>query len=276
MAELQVRNVAFSWDAALPRYWHGGRKAVTLFFDNLSVFFPEGERFFMESVRAFRSRITAPQLGAAVIAFCAQEALHTREHLAYNQMLAQHGYPVAQMEARVRRLLRHSRKHLPRRWQLAATAALEHFTALMGDIVLRDPAILAGAHPRMAALWRWHAAEENEHKSVAFDVYRASGGNEAERCFIMLWTSLIFWAKVLEQQWRMMRADGIQWSVAEWLDLWVFLFLTPGGMVRVGGEYMKYYRRGFHPAQIESQGLVEAWKREYATSPQYHPRRKPS
>ena len=65
----------------------------------------------------------------------------------------------------------------------------------------------APGDPTMAALWRWHALEENEHKEVAFDVYMAAGGNYPERAFVMALTTLIFWAKVVEQQARVSNPD---------------------------------------------------------------------
>jgi hypothetical protein len=44
---------------------------------------------------------------------------------------------------------------------------------------------------------RWHGAEESEHKTVAFDVFRAAGRTEVERIGMMLIAATIFWAKVL-------------------------------------------------------------------------------
>src|SRR4029077_2358080 len=111
-------------------------------------------------------------LAEAVRAFYQQEGYHSREHVRYNEVVAAQGYPVAEMDARVGRLLRLVRRRAPKRRQLAATCALEHFTALMAHLFLSDARLLDGAHPAMAALWRWHAAEENEHKAVAFDVYQ--------------------------------------------------------------------------------------------------------
>src|SRR5689334_5031348 len=93
----EVRDLRFDLKD-VPRYWHGGRRAVTIFFDNLSLFFPAGERFFMASVKAFRNEVTDAALKRELDAFCAQEGHHSREHVRYNQMLAAKGYPVEAME----------------------------------------------------------------------------------------------------------------------------------------------------------------------------------
>ena len=259
---LEIRNLAFATGPEVPKHWHGGGRAVTAFFDNLSVFFPVGERFFMDSVRAHRKHVEDPKLLDDIRAFCGQEGMHGREHRRYNRMLATQGYPVEEMEASVDRLLRAVRRVAPKRWQLAATCALEHFTALMGHFVLSDPAVLEGAHPEMAALWRWHSAEETEHKAVAFDVYLAANGHDLERGTVMALATLIFWAKVAEQQLRMMATDDMLLDAKEWRSLFRFLFVKPGVLTRLAPHYLAYYRPGFHPWDLDDRPLLERWKAE--------------
>ena len=68
--------------------------------------------------------------------------------------------------------VRWSEENLSPLARLAATVALEHLTAILAAALLDGRSgSLAGADPRVAELWRWHAVEETEHKSVAFDVY---------------------------------------------------------------------------------------------------------
>lgn len=257
-----VRNLFFALDAAQrPRYWHGGRKAVSAYWDHLSAFFPEGEKFFVESVNAHRRFVTDPALLDAVRAFAGQEGCHRREHARYNQLLQDHGYPLAAMERRVERLLGLVRKATPKRWQLAVTVALEHFTSLLGTLVLSDPYALEGADPVMASLWRWHALEENEHKAVAFDVYRAAGGHWLERCFVMVLTTLVFWTKVAEQQVRMMASNGSLWQLREWADLFRFVFIgRSGGLLRLLPQYLDYFRPSFHPMREEDPARIAQWR----------------
>lgn len=265
---LEVRNLEFAMDE-VPRYWHGGRRSVTAFFNNLSIFFPPGERFFIASVRHFRDRVTDGRLAQEVRDFSAQEGIHSREHIRYNAMVRAQGYPAEAMERRVARLLRGVCRITPKRSQLAATCALEHFTALMAHLLLSRPELLDGADPHMAALWRWHAAEENEHKSVAFDVFQAAGGTYAERAAAMIGATIIFWAKVLEQQVRIMRVDRTLFSPREWVALGKFLFVEPGGMLGLLPMYLAYFRPGFHPWDLDNRELLESWKRELQSSPAY-------
>jgi predicted metal-dependent hydrolase len=244
---LEVRNLRFTVETGVPRHWHGGRRSVTTFFDNLSIFFPAGERFFIASVNAHRGQVKDPKLLADVRTFAGQEGCHSREHVRWNQALAARGYPVEAMEARVERLLARVSWVLPPRWQLGITCALEHFTALMAEMLLTRPQLLEGADANMAQLWRWHATEESEHRAVAFDVFRAAGGSYAERVLVMAAATVVFWAKVLEHQVRLMRVDGTAASPREWAALARFLFVRPGGMLGLVGPYLRYYLPGFHP-----------------------------
>ena len=88
-AELSItpRDRRFGRHAATPRLWHGGRVEATAIYNALSTTFPAGEAFFVESVRAFRPG-TPPQLAAQIKGFTTQEAIHSREHDAFNKRAA--------------------------------------------------------------------------------------------------------------------------------------------------------------------------------------------
>ncbi len=261
--KLEVRNLRFRTDEGeVPRHWHGGKRSVTAFFDNLSIFFPAGERFFIDAVKAHRHHVHDDRLLKDVAIFCAQEGIHSREHVRYNEMLEEQGYPAVELDAKVETILRFFRKVLPKRERLAVTCALEHFTAIMAHHVLGDPRILDGAHPVMRSLWRWHAAEEAEHRAVAFDVFVAAGGTYVERATMMLGTTAIFWALVLQHQRRMMKVDGTAWSPSEWGALYHYLFVDPGGMPDLWRRWLDYFRPGFHPWDHDNRDLLDGWKAE--------------
>jgi predicted metal-dependent hydrolase len=264
--ELEVRNRRFATGPEVPRHWHGGRRSVTIFFDNLSLFFPAGESFFVVSVKRYRRRIRDERLARDVAAFCAQEGVHRREHARYNEMIAARGGPAAALESGVVRLVARVARVLPVRSQLAVTCALEHFTATLAHAVLRDDCLLEGAHPTMAALWRWHAAEETEHKAVAFDVYREIGGGYLERVVMMILASLVFWAKILQHQVKMMKAEGILFSAEEWRSLIRFLWVDLR-MRDVARLYLQYYRPSFHPWDHDDRHLLDRWKQGSVAQP---------
>lgn len=264
-SKLEIRNLRFrTRGGEVPRHWLGGRRSVTTFFDTLSVFFPDGEQFFVDAVKAHKDLITDPRLRADVIRFCGQEGIHAREHVRYNEMLDGQGYPGTRLQNRIGRLLGFVRKSTSPRLQLAATCALEHFTAVMATFVLTDPRLLEEAHPEMRALWEWHSAEEYEHRAVAYDVYLAAGGTYGERAFAMVLAALIFWPLVPAQMFEMMKADGTQWSLREWKALYEWLFLDPGPIPGMARRWREYFRRDFHPRGHSVDEVLETWKAAYA------------
>ena len=182
--DIEVRNLRFKFDESIPRHWNGGSESGTAFFDSQSLLFPAGERFFVRSVVALLPKIRDPELLRKARAFCGQEGMHTREHVHYNRRLQALGYPAARLERWVANFLRLVWWTTLPRWRLAITCAIEHFTAIGAARALGSQGLDA-AEPRMRAFWRWHAAEELEHKSIPFDIYQAVGGNYVERIAIM-------------------------------------------------------------------------------------------
>src|SRR5206468_5842541 len=121
------RDRRFGREAATPRLWHGGRVEATAIYNALSTTFPVGEAFFVESVRQFRAG-APPRLAEEIKAFTTQEAIHSREHDAFNKRATQSGYDLSTLEERVEQRLAVT-KGRPPIVSLAATMALEHLTA---------------------------------------------------------------------------------------------------------------------------------------------------
>jgi uncharacterized protein len=261
---MEARNIRFATGSDVPRHWHGGKISVTSFFNNLSLFFPAGERFFVAAVNHYRDQIQNDMLREQVATFCSQEGFHSREHVRYNRMLDAQGYPAAKLESRIERILRFISKRVPWRLQLAATCALEHMTATLAHVLLGDPEIIEGAHPVMAELWSWHSAEENEHKAVAFDVFKEVGGTYRERVVAMIVATVIFWSLVFDHQVRLMRRDGALWSAREWWALFRFNFIRPGALRKMTPIYFQYFKLNFHPWELDNRDLLEKWKEKHA------------
>jgi uncharacterized protein len=227
----------------------------------LSSVFPDGEDFFVRSVRHYRDEVSDPALRKQVAGFIGQEAVHGREHRVLNDRLAQLGYPAKEYERLTKVGLKIRERILPATSNLAATAALEHFTATLAELVLTSEEIreLMGADA-VRDLFVWHALEESEHKAVAFDVYKAVGGGERLRVFTMnffrygfvlgmgLAVSLLrdretYRPGTLRQSWRRVRASPIV-DLALWRQL------------------KDYNRHDFHPDDSDTNELVEAWRAE--------------
>lgn len=231
--------------------WHLWGRHVTTFFNTLSLFFPVGERFFINSVRNYRDRVTDPQLQKDVAGFIGQEAMHGREHEDYNAFVAAGGLPVLDMEADVLKLLDRIKADLPPAFQLSATVALEHLTAILAEHLLVEPRAIEGSDGNYRDLWLWHALEETEHKAVAFDVYRQVIGEGPKGYTLRVTTfviaNLIFWTLFSRYYVRNLRAQNEHRNWRGWLRVLNFSFGTPGGLRRVIPDWLAYFRPGFHP-----------------------------
>ncbi len=268
---IERRDVHFDLAGMDVRNWHPEGMHVAHFFNALSLTFPDGERFFIETVRRYRDQITDPQLQAEVRGFIGQEAMHGREHEAWNQLLTDAGLPTAKIQRWLNRNIDLGRKLLSHRAQLATTMALEHYTAEMADLMLGKPELLAGADPRAAALWRWHAIEETEHKAVAFDVYQAVHGDTRSawwtRVRTMWMVTIEFWLEVFVYHVTLVRADG---GGADWRGWWRafrYLWIYPGTLRMIPGAVWRYCRRGFHPWEKDNRAYVDAWKADPQSLP---------
>ncbi|MGH8529831.1 MAG: metal-dependent hydrolase [Nevskiales bacterium] len=245
------RDLQFKLPAEKIAAWNKGNVHLSQFMNTLSLFFPVGERFFIDSVRNYRDRITDPELQKAVTAFIGQEAMHGREHQEYNEAMFARVPPTIWMERVVGRLLKWLQKYTPRSWQLSATIALEHFTAIMADGLLKEPRILEGAEPKFAALWNWHALEETEHKAVAYDVWVTVRGKTPlayiERVGGLIMATIIFWSIALPFYLRIVGHERKLSDWRGWLALGHYTFGKVGFVRKLILPWLDYFRPGFHP-----------------------------
>jgi len=269
------RDRRFGRDAVTPRLWHGGRVEATAIYNALSTTFPAGEAFFVESVRAFRNA-APPKLAEEIKGFTTQEAIHSREHDAFNKRATSAGYYLSKLEARVERRLAITRGKPPV-VSLAATMALEHFTAILAHQLLGNPRHLAEADPESADLWRWHAVEEIEHKGVAYDTWLHATRHwpRAKRwkvkAKVMLFVTRNFVVDRTAGALELMRQDGVTGFKA-WLLLLRYLWVRPGMFRKIAGAWFKFFLPGFHPWNEDDRNLLKTY--ETSARPGVEPVRK--
>ena len=263
-AELKItpRDRRFGRETAAPRLWHGGRVEATAIYNALSTTFPKGEAFFVESVRAFREG-APPRLAEEIKGFTTQEAIHSREHDAFNKRAAEAGYDLSRLEAQVEKRLAVTRGKPPI-VSLAATMALEHFTAILAHQLLADPRHLAGAEKEAADLWRWHAVEEIEHKGVAYDtwLHATHGWPRFKRwkvkAKVMLYVTRNFLVDRTAGSLELMRQDGVTGLYA-WRRLLWYAWIRPGMFRKIAGAWLRYFLPGFHPWNEDDRALLAAY-----------------
>jgi predicted metal-dependent hydrolase len=269
MTDLVVRRLLVDMEAPIARHWCAGDPFRSAFFNALSMSFPFGEQFFIDSVRdGFKELPPGQQerLRAEVQGFIGQEATHRRLHALYNAHLDKQGLQ-NKWDPRVRRRMKILEGQDVRHW-LGITAANEHFTAIFADFVLHHPEILGTQDRRLATLWLWHAAEESEHKTTAFDLYKALGGSEKWRRKWMRRTTFFFLTDALRQTVTNLRCDGTLWQWSTWKSGARFLFGRQGLITRTYQPWRQYFRADFHPNQQDS-SAAQQWLA--AHSDQYVP-----
>jgi predicted metal-dependent hydrolase len=268
---LIVRHLQVDLQTPLRRHWNGGDAFLTAVYNALSFSFPEGEQFFIDSVRQAAEHLShdayADAMRETLRNFIAQEASHRHLHAQYNSQLETQGLKnhwgprIVKRKMRGRRILASSRLH--HLHELAITAAYEHFTAVLGEITLKSIGTqsdwLKNADPTPQTLWRWHAAEECEHKAVAFDLYKHLGGGLGWRRFWMIYISVHFTTDLIRQTVNNLWHDHALNNPSTWWSALKFCFGRDGMIRRCAPLFAAYLTRDFHPNQLGNPALAEDW-----------------
>ncbi len=230
---------------------------------SLSAVFPDGEDFFVRSVRHFRDQVSDPVLKRQVAGFIGQEAMHGREHRAFNDRLDQLGYPTKRFERFTEKGLAFRERLLPATSNLAATAALEHYPATLAELLLSSEETRAlFGDEQVKHLFLWHALEESEHKAVAFDVYKAVGGSERVRVFTMNIITFGFLATMIVQVLVSLLKDPMTYRPGKLRKSWRRFRRSPIMRRELWKQLRDYNRSDFHPDDRDATELVERWRAE--------------
>ncbi len=282
----------------VPRHWLAGSAAATAVANGVNLLFPDGERFFVRSVKHYLDRISDPELRAQIKGFFGQEGRHAREHERWSAILRRQGFEIDRFLTAYQQITRWIEARTSPELHLAVTAACEHFTATLAEGALRGP-MLDAAAPELRALLAWHAAEEIEHKAVAYDVLQEVDPSYRLRVRGLALATVLLGGFWLWAATVLLRQDGLRWPAA----LRELRALRRGGGKRAvpvkrasggaegedargvpvkrasgGAEgedaravidpvirrvflrgIREYLRPGFHPAQIRNETLAAAW-----------------
>ena len=280
-AELKVRNVHFDL-SAVPKHWVLGNPVMTHFVNSMHIVFPEGEKFFIRSVRRFAGDIKDAQLKKNVKGFCGQEGIHSREHRNFWDVLEKQGLKpevfanflnkVAfqgkySVENSVLNGLNFISPKLGDKMCLSMTAALEHYTAIFAHAAFHEPIFTNdNMAPQMLELLHWHACEEIEHKSVCFDVLKEVDGSYWVRISGMGLASVMLWGFLgIGQAYFILNDKDIKWSKMAG-ESKSFAERLAFGKIGQGlaKNFFKYFRRDFHPTDIDDQHFVEDFLKDKA------------
>lgn len=260
--EIKPRNLHFDVESEIGSDWNNNNAFVTAFFNSMSILFPIGEKMFIDSVREHKDQISDPKLLKEMSGFFGQEGFHRREHQRFNEQLCKHrGYDLQRLEKPIARGEKLANKHFTAIQRLAATVAAEHFTGSFADLILTQDHWFGNASPAMKQLWQWHAAEELEHKAVAFDVFKAVDGDEKVRAKAMRQTVFFLTIDIMRGAMHMLRKDKKLWKLATWKQAYQFLFAKNTGLFpSMRPYYRDFFREDFHPWDQDNQELLGQWQ----------------
>jgi predicted metal-dependent hydrolase len=256
---IKPRNVMLGRGEKRSRWWKGGEPVATAFYNSLSAVFPAGEAFFIDSVRHYRDSLP-PELQAQVDAFIKQEAVHSREHAYFNKQIREAGFDTSRVEAETNEW-RSKTKDDPPDVNLAVTVATEHLTAIIAHAVLKSDRHFKHDPPEISRLWKWHAIEEIEHKSVAFDTFCAVTRDLSryERWKFRSLVLLVVSGEFVTERVRFMRdlfkQDGID-KPSIWFRTFWYLLIWPGLFRQIFPAWLAFFRPNFHPWQQDDRELI--------------------
>jgi uncharacterized protein len=255
---LKLRVRAFDF-TGVPSDWLGGDPWLSRFFDAFSTLLPVGERFVVDAARRAAEQVSDAALDELVKVFAQQEGVHSREHRRYNERLKAEGIDVDGWDRSQKRTMWRVLGLRDARIPLAVTVAIEHITAVMGEIILANDT-LANAHPEMNAFWSWHWAEEIEHKGAAFDVYTRAGGGPDLRRVVMAWALVLLLIRLSARFGHLLRRDRKLFDRAAWRTGLPFLFGRKGLVAQLAPHFRAFFRKDFHPWAADTYHLVETWE----------------
>jgi uncharacterized protein len=271
---LPIRKILVDLSQGFERHWFRGANGQpdafrTQYLNAMSMSFPSGEQYFIDSVRAVQDRLTdSPEhlrLEALIKDFAAQEATHRQVHSLMNAQLEKQGLKndwEPRTLARIARFAWMNPLH-----HLAMTAAYEHYTSVMSSMMLRHESLTQDMSPMMRSLWRWHAMEETEHKAVAFDVYQAVSGHVGWRrrwfAFAMMAFAVDCARQTVSNLWR----DGSLFKPSTWGSAAQFFFGRPskggGWMWLIGKPLLSYLPKDFHPNDHDSRQELASYTQSH-------------
>lgn len=271
---LKVRNVHFNYDK-VEKHWILGSSVATHFVNSMHVVFPEGEKFFVRSVRRYAKQVKSEKLKKDIAAFCGQEGVHAREHQSFWEVMEQQGLTPSvfanflkvtafsgkySFENTLVKGLNNLSDGLGFKMALSVTTALEHYTAIMANALFKEPlATNKNIAPQMLELLHWHASEEIEHKAVCFDVLKEVDDNYIIRVSGMGFATILLWGYLVTGQVIFIAQDKdkkiIQMPVESFLLLKTIIFGEVGkGFAK---HLLEYFKRDFHPNDINDRYLVD-------------------
>lgn len=227
-----------------------GNMLISTLFNGASITIPDGERFV---IRAAEDALPhcSPELKKIAAHLMEEEAAHAKVHDAYNMYLRDRGYPVDRYVEKAKRATHFSNHHASLLTRLAICAAIEHLTAISSRQALENKFFeREDVDPRMKRVWMWHATEELDHRSSAFDLYQALGGGYVRRIYAALLIGVFLFYIHVACIGALLKQEHMLWNWRAWKAASPYLFGKRGIYAHFIPDLLFYYVPNFHPSKL--------------------------
>lgn len=276
--QIQARKVHFDV-TDIPLHWIPNHPVASNMINLFNLVLPAAERWFVATYNEALPLVKDPKLAEDIRGFIGQEATHADAHdEVIEEYLVTHGVDVAPILAQVEyvfeKVLAPTESTDPRRRmndlcdRLWLIAAVEHYTALLGDFALNCSWDDHDADPTLVDLFRWHGSEEVEHRMVAHDVAEYFHNSYLDRIRAMSLAVVLIAVFFQSGTWYLVKKDPDcdmgWWKMQRRRMRDSKLGLLPKFSTLFGSNTFMYFRPGFTPDQMGSTAQAVAY---LATSP---------
>jgi predicted metal-dependent hydrolase len=261
---IRPHRIAVAFDETLPKHWFGGNAFLTHMLNTWTAIFPDAERYFVRWSKKALASVTDPKIKKDIQGFIGQETMHATQHEKLWELLRSQGYNLDPVIFFVEKVaFDWLEKALPDKINYALVAGLEHFTAMFGEIYFENPELVQQMHPEMRRLFEWHAAEEIEHKAVAYDQLLAIDDSYALRTGVMNVAVVGFYMVTLLNTLYFMAQDKSLYNPKEWSMMYDVFFGKYDLARKTFVKFLEYYKPDFHPWDNQNYHLAQPTLAKY-------------
>ena len=276
--QIQARRVHFDL-SGIPLEWIPGHPVASTMINLFNVVLPPAEHWFVTTFNEALPYVKDPKLADDMRGFIGQEAMHAAAHDdVITDFLVGNGVDPAPIVDLIGYMFektlapttstdpQHRLNNLCERLWLIA--AIEHYTAVLGDFALNSTWDEHGADPTIVDLFRWHGSEEVEHRNVAHDVAVYFHNSYPDRIRAMTVAATAMFTFFQRGTWYLLKSDpacDIGWWRMQRLRMQDSkLGLLPEFRSLFGSNTLAYFRRSYSPEDMGSTAQAVAY---LATSP---------
>lgn len=269
---IPIRHLDFKFDAKqLNDKFYQQAEFASAYFEALSIFLTFGEDLVIETARYHRDFIKDPILKQRVTALIGQEAIHSKVHNEWNEILKAHDFPVTLYRFLAKNVFDYGFLKFPQPLKLSLMAGIEHFTAVLAEFMMKHEYIFDQItdDDKTKAMWQWHMLEESEHKDIAYDVYQVLSGNYALRMtgFALATVTIIFLVSLGAVLIPFIRKPSSMLRPAFWKDAarsaGLLFGLKDGVYGSTIAHLFDYVRPDFHPNDHDTTEYLEYYKEKF-------------